>query len=274
MNAAWDRAFPECIHDAAGRRTTQRMRFGLSALTTPPWAQDIGCEIDTVQLLRVMEEAPAHLVVLDLPAGRAAPDLPSGMWALERHTRQCPLTASDDPTDGWPANRRKQLRRAEREGMTASSTEDLELLVSLHQNARKRKGLHSDGVALHTLLRSLLNEPDTHAWIVRNAAGQPISGGVFHGAGDGRCIYGFGGQFRSAQPGESSRATVLLIATAMRHAAEQGKDTFDFGGSQDPGVDRFYAEFGADAVPKWRLVRIRGPWKWVLRWRRPDLFPR
>ena len=42
MNAAWDRAFPQCQHDAAGRRTLQSMRFGIQALTTPPWAQDIG----------------------------------------------------------------------------------------------------------------------------------------------------------------------------------------------------------------------------------------
>ena len=45
MNAAWDRAFPDGLHDGAGRRTVQRMRLGLTALTTPPWAQDIGTPI-------------------------------------------------------------------------------------------------------------------------------------------------------------------------------------------------------------------------------------
>ena len=100
-----------------------------------------------------------------------------------------------------------------------------------------------------------------------------MAGGVFHGAEDNRCIYGFGGQFRTEQPGDSSRASVLMIGTAMRHATEQGSAVFDFGGSQDQGVDRFYSEFGAERIPKWRLVRIRGMWKPVLRWRRPDLFP-
>ena len=87
------------------------------------------------------------------------------------------------------------------------------------------------------------------------------------------CIYGFGGQFRGGTPGESSRATVLLIATAMRHAANHKATHFDFGGSADPGVDRFYAEFGAEKKDKVKLVRIRWPWRWLMRQRRPDLFP-
>jgi hypothetical protein len=60
----------------------------------------------------------------------------------------------------------------------------------------------------------------------------------------------------------------------MRYAAQEGTMTFDFGGSMDPGVDRFYAEFGAEAVPKIRLVKMAPWWKPIMRWRRPDLFDR
>ena len=275
MNAAWDRAFPDGLHDGAGRRTVQRMRLGLTALTTPPWAQDIGTQPDPQPVLGLLEAADCPLTVLDLPPGMAFP-LPPGhpAWAIERHTRQLPLDPDRDPVNNWPSTRRKQLRRAEREGMTASATDDLDLMVALHQASRDRKGLSSDGGALKRLLGELLIEPDTHAWIVRDEAGVPIAGGVFHGAGDARCIYGFGGQIRTGKRGRSSRATVLLIGTAMRHAAAHGAKTFDFGGSQDQGVDRFYAEFGAERIPKVRLVRVRGWWTPILRWKRPDLFPR
>ena len=273
MNAAWDRAFPNCMHDAAGRRTPQRMRFGLTALTTPPWAQDIGHAPDAAAITTLLRSAAEPLVVLDLPAPMATPELPTGTWALERHTRQSVLQANEDPVDAWPSTRRKQLRRAEREDMTVSEADDLSLMVQLHQAARARKGLKSDGKTLRTLLEEVLHETDTHAWVVKNSSGKVLAGGVFHGDGGHRCLYGFGGQFRTESPGESSRASVLLIATAMRHAAQQGSTTFDFGGSQDPGVDRFYAEFGASRVPKWKVVRIRGLWKPLLRWQRPDLFP-
>ena len=274
MNAAWNRAYPDILHDGAGRRTVQRMQLGIKALTTPPWAQDIGTHPDPEGVLGLLEAADCPLTVLDLPPGMASPlTLTHAAWAIERHTRQLPLDPKRDPVEDWPSTRRKQFRRAEREGMTAAATDDLDLMVALHQASRDRKGLSSDAEALKRLLEELLLNQDTHAWIVRDEGGKSIAGGVFHGAGDARCIYGFGGQFRTGKRGRSSRASVLLIGTAMRHAAAQGAETFDFGGSQDQGVDRFYAEFGAERISKVRLVRIRGLWKPVLRWKRPDLFP-
>ena len=273
MNAAWDRAFPDCISDAAGRRKGTHLKWGMAALATPPWAQDIGAEPDFTALQKVLLEAPQKLVVLDLPAGMTAPlPLPKNTWIVPRHTRQLMLSSENDPVGSWPSTRRKQLNRAEREGMVAQRCNDVDLLVELHQAARIRKGLSSDEQALRTLLEALLEEPDTHAWTVHSAEGHTLSGGVFHGANDGRCIYGFGGQFRGANRSATSRATVLLIGQAMRHAAQNGAHTFDFGGSMDPGVDRFYAEFGAPSIDKQRLVRMPSFWKPLFKWRRPDLF--
>jgi hypothetical protein len=273
MNAAWDRAFPDCTNDAAGRRKATKLKWGLGALATLPWAQDIGQTADATALKAVLKNAKQTLVVLDLPAGMAPPTgLPANTWAVQRHTRQTALSAENDPIEVWPSTRRKQFRRAEREGMVALPCSDLSLLVELHQAARIRKGLTSDEQALERLLAALLQEADTHAWTVQDAQGETLAGGVFHGANDGRCIYGFGGQFRSQRPGDSSRATVLLIGHAMRHAAQMGAHTFDFGGSMDAGVDRFYAEFGAPTTAKHRLVRMSPFWRPLFRWRRPDLF--
>ncbi len=274
MNAAWDKAFPNCIHDAAGRRFRSRMRLGLSAVTTPPWAQDVGCTPNRQAIEQVLDSDNAGLIVLDLPPGYEPKiNKNNTHWTIERHTRQLRLEQGEDPVDQWPSTRKKQLNRAIREGMTTEVCQDLDLMLELHQASRKRKHIRSNPLALHMLLKHLLQEPDTQAWVVQDAKGEPIAGGVFHGADDGRCIYGFGGQFRSKESGRSSRATVLLIATAMRHAANQGQPTFDFGGSQDKGVDKFYAEFGAQRVPKLRIVQVRGLWKPLLKWRRPDLFP-
>ena len=270
MNAAWDSAFPQCQHDGAGRRTLQSMRFGIRALTTPPWAQDIGrAEHDALQGLLMNPAAP--LQVLDLPAGQTLrTDLPRGAWTLDRHTRQVRF-GDGDPIESWPATRRKQLRRAEREGHIASPTKEVEDILLLHQIARKRKGIKSDGAALERLLQALLEEPDSHAWVVRHSDGRALASGLFHGDGHGRCIYGFGGQLRVDEPGVSSRATVLLIAAAMRHAAKNKAAIFDFGGSADPGVDRFYAEFGAEKVDKVRIVQSAWWLRPALRFIRPDL---
>ena len=275
MNPAWIQAFPNAIQDDAGTRVEQTMRFGLRGLTSAPWAQHIGHGISLDAIRRVLETSHAGLIVLDLPAGHSGLDgWPKNTWALNTHTRILPLTQGEDPLELWPAHRRKQWRRAEREGSVAERTQDVDLLVDLHQAARHRKGIASNGTQLKALLTALLQQPDTHAWKVTLSTGKVVAGGVFHGDGSQTCIYGFGGQFRSQKAGETSRATVLLLGTAMRHAAEAGAMHFDFGGSQDPGVDRFYAEFGAGKHEKLKVVRIHWPWRLILRWARPDLFPR
>ena len=86
---------------------------------------------------------------------------------------------------------------------------------------------------------------------------------------NGRSIYAFGGQKRYSL---SSLATVSLLHKAIEIAANMGQTSFDFGGSRDPGVDRFYAEFGAEKVTKQRVVYCRLPQRWWLRFSRPDLF--
>ena len=152
------------------------MRFGLKALTTPPWAQDIGRHAHPEAIAAVLSNPAAGLIVLDLAPGEPAPlKLPPGAWALERHTRQVKLEAGTDPVETWPSHRRKQWNRAEREGMTAVRTKDVDTLIALHQASRKRKGVASDAAALEGLLTELLKEPETHAWIVRSETGNTLS---------------------------------------------------------------------------------------------------
>ena len=55
----------------------------------------------------------------------------------------------------------------------------------------------------------------------------------------------------------------MLIQQGIRDAEVVGNDIFDFGGSADKGVDRFYAEFGAYAEPRFRTILVKGwarPW--------------
>ena len=98
---------------------------------------------------------------------------------MQRHTRHITL-GNQDPVEQWPATRRKQWRRAEREGLTVSRSTDLNLLVALHQAAPpQKKASFSDKNQLRRLLEELMKEPTTHAWVVHNAGGDAICGGVF-----------------------------------------------------------------------------------------------
>ena len=241
---------------------------GVPAWHTPPWALEVGGlesgDLDTWR--QVLEEASIGLVVCDLPPAMDC-DWGAPWHVQQRHTRW--LTCDDSGQfPPLPKHRAKQARKALTKGITLESTSEVNTLVSLHQMARDRKSIPSDAQALERLFGWMVQSPHQTSYIARDGDGIPVASATFlHNAG--RTVYAFGGQRRSPISG---LATVLLIEQGIRDAAAIGNRIFDFGGSSDPGVDRFYAEFDAEKVPRQRAVRMAWwarPW---LRLMRPDLF--
>ena len=255
----------------------QRIK-GIRAATTPMWALNAGASIllersDWIAGLRTISQA---VVAVDLPPRvvLSPSDVAGqGAWLQERHTRQLSIPHSDLDTsseESWPTHRRKQFRRALNLGLRIEPCNDVQRILKFHQVARSQKGLPSDELGLRTLLTSILASPHHSSYMVLSNDGFDIGSAVFlHEAN--RTIYAFGGQQRSKHSG---LASVLLIQAGMESARSHGIECFDFGGSMDTGVDRFYAEFGAEKVVKQRYIRI-APWArpW-LRLMRPDLFIR
>lgn len=257
------------VEGTFGRLQRTRVQ-GIPALVTPSWALDCGAEAtlwtpqDEASVREAMRVHRAGLAVYDLPAGTALADEPFAGSFVERHTRIADLS------DALPKHRLKQARKAQRMGMqVAFDRMDIPQMVRLHQLARSRKSIPSDAAALTRLLTRLSKEAGAMQAFVLDAAGLPIAGGVFLATRPGEVLYAFGGAERSEHSG---LATVLLLVEAMERAAVQGSGRFDFGGSQDPGVDQFYREFGGERVVKYRGVLCRPQYRVWLRIRRPDLF--
>ena len=237
-------------------------------LFTPPWALHAdmhGHLSDQNAIVAALERLSPTLAVIDL-GPRAASELrtPRGWVEVCRHTRQ--LSIDPDSPTALPRHRLKQQRRFFREGGSVTVTKDQDEawgnVLDLHQISRRRKELASNGSRLETLLGRISQAPWTFASVAHDATGTAIASGGFVILEDQTCVYSFGGQQRS--PG-SGNASVAMLLAAIEHAREMGCTTFDFGGSQDSGVDQFYSEFGAEVI----LLRrwVKGP-TWF-----PTLFP-
>ena len=242
---------------------------GLVSLTcTPPWALHVtwsGASETQEKLKRALTRLHTSVVVVDL-GPKALPGLepPKGWVDVPRHTRQLALNEAFEGT--LPKTRIKQARRFERESGTLEihqNSNGWDDVFKLHLASRDRKGLHAHPKKLEALIKDISCTDWTFCVLARNAQGECIASGGFVILPDHTCIYAFGGQTRSQASG---RASVSMLLEAMRHAQKQGCSVFDFGGSQDPGVDRFYAEFGSDVVFMRRWVCTP---RW-LRW----IFPR
>ena len=244
----------------------------INTLATPMWALDCGLSPDIssetfLDLLGRVSNEKAALKVIDLPPSINADLIKSseklGYKVKWRHTRQLELPSN------LTGNRRKQLRRAAKEGIVgAESNSALDDVIRLHKKSRDRKNIHHDGNSFETLLQSISSLKDFFMITVSNTEGELMASGGFLVIDNKTCLYAFGGQMRSKNSG---LASVVLIDEAIKVAEKRGCTVFDFGGSQDKGVDDFYKGFGADAVPKARLVKASWWLNPILTIVRPDL---
>jgi len=257
--------------------TQTRLKALIPLVCTPPWALHADLSGSREEQRALLGRLPAMargLCVVDLgPRAFDCLQAPPGWCDVLRHTRQIRLLEGRDVP--LPKSRLKQERRFLRDGGSVQvSTRDpwaWQAVGELHQAARERKGLSSHGGALNSLLTRLAPEPWTFAVVALDSDGQTRASGGFVLLEDGTCVYAFGGQRRSA---ESGRASVAMLLAAVRHAVELGCSRFDFGGSQDEGVDQFYAEFGADVVLMRRWVKVPRWFAWAFpktwnAWTRP-----
>ena len=242
---------------------------GISSLTTPCWALEVPGSSRAIWAEMLKKHAP--IVVLDFPVGEQpesnlAKWKNHGWWLQRRHTRWLDLKGFHP--EGLPKQRRKQWRRAKSHDWMLSKNPDVQELTDLHSTSRLRKKIANDEHQLQSLCENLIEREQLYIQTLLDENRKPLASGGFIPQGK-RLIYAFGGT--AAHNQQSSLAVVQLLISAMECAAEAGYDTFDFGGSMDPGVDQFYKEFGAQSVDKWRAVHVAHwarPW---IRWRRPDL---
>ncbi|HIO59979.1 MAG TPA: hypothetical protein EYN28_07375 [Flavobacteriales bacterium] len=263
----------------AGSAKSALSRFtskGIKILATPPWALDCGLSCDCTHeeflaLSKSWSSASGAIKVIDLPPSTRTCKLTSA--CIKQHTPkefriQWRHTRYLDLADKLPSTRVKQIRRASREGIVCTTVENWTEIIELHNESRDRKSIRSNSSQLGKLLSSISSEEYSFAVEARNAEGECIASGGFVMVNNCTCLYSFGGQKRSKLSGIAS---VAMLAHAMEEARDRGATVLDFGGSSDPGVDRFYKEFGATSVPKARLIQVSWWLRPFLGLVRPDL---
>jgi CelD/BcsL family acetyltransferase involved in cellulose biosynthesis len=182
-------------------------------------------------------------------------ELPGGRATLARngvtHTLELEADSGAVLRKSSKSQVQRNIRRAEREGVTIRRGESLDELTdvyySLHVDTRRRQGAPAQPRRWFEFLWSELIGRDLGFLLLAYAGPVAVAGGVFL-TWNGTVTYKYGASRRDAWP---LRPNHLLFWDAIRWSCENGFHTFDWGRSDldNHGLRAFKSSWGAIEAP-------------------------
>jgi len=156
---------------------------------------------------------------------------------------------------------RRNIRAAEKEITITEEPGCLALLHDYQKVTLEDKGRiqHHSFADLQRLYDACRRHDSGALWVARSAEGQ-ILGIILHVWDNVRSYYLMGAKNPAAA---DYRAMSALLWHAIREAKRRGHRLFDLEGSMDPGVERFFRNFGARRE-LYLVLRRNHSWIWKL----------
>lgn len=165
------------------------------------------------------------------------------------------------------AERRKNISKAQRDGLQVRQTTDMRVVLELvlATFARQQKSL--DRAGLEGILFRYANPENSFAFVTYRDD-QPIAACfVVHG---GTTAYYLLGGYRAEERHHGAGAAAMFAA--IRHAQALGLKTFDFEGSVIPEIERYFRGFGGQLTPYLTVNKAALPLEIVLKFFKRRIF--
>jgi hypothetical protein len=174
-----------------------------------------------------------------------------GFRAGVRYTYRLPLADLRGVLDNMDSGRRRNIRSAEKDGVTVCTDVPFAQVMALSEKTFRRQGLTADfREAAFGLNAELETAGRCRSFLARNRAGFALSA-VWIVWDNKRAYYLIGGYDEATN---SSNAGALAIWRAMEFTARELKlREFDFEGSMVPAIERFFRKFGGTLMPTYTL---------------------
>jgi hypothetical protein len=142
---------------------------------------------------------------------------------------------------GFKESTRRNLKQAEKECTITGAEGHIQQLFEFHKATlgRKDKGIsHTEG-DLQKLVKASIDNKSGAVWMAKT--GETIEAIAWYVWDKNCCYFVMGAKSPTAT---NSGAMSLLHWYAINHAQQTGISVFDFEGSMDEGVERFFRSFG------------------------------
>jgi len=136
---------------------------------------------------------------------------------------------------------RRNIRKAEQELTIANEPEMLQQLWGFQKATLDKKDvrMHFTQLQMQAIFDACVQHDSAALWVARK--GDEVQAILWH-VWDGVQAYYLVGSNNPA--GKDNRAMTALIWHAIKQSKALGKSGFDFEGSMDPGVEKFFRNFG------------------------------
>ena len=187
-------------------------------------------------------------------------DLQPFMWAgfktAVKYTYILNVTDLDRVFRDMDTRRRSEIRKAIKTGSTVSRDASLEDFIELNQMTFERQGekLSLSVEDLRRLHQVLQKERASQIFIAKDTTGKPC-GGTYIVWDNKRAYYLLGGF--DPESGSSGAVALALWEAIQYTARELQLSEFDFEGSDIPGVERSFREYGGQLTPYYTVYRAK-----------------
>lgn len=195
----------------------------------------------------------AAFVQLNLPHHfiDTQPFIWKGYLSRNRYSYLVDLDASPDQLRANMASeKRKSLSKAAKDGLTVQTEIDPEIIYPLICQSLDRNGIHANRQIIRKIVFSFAGKDVAIARVAKQG-NQPL-GATFCLVSQQQAIYLFGG-FDAEN--KHHGAGVSCMWNSMLDARERGLKWFDFEGSMNPAIERYFREFGGSLTPYFNVQK-------------------
>jgi hypothetical protein len=198
--------------------------------------------------------------ILSLPFPLEYVDMQEFIWkgySVEpRYTYQLDLNESEEGLLAkMSSERRKNIRKAEKDGISVQRMDDLEVAKKLILNTYSRQNINGNNQVIEKLFNTYSNRDNSLCFVSFDNQKNPIAT-VLCVLDETTCYYILGG-YDTDKKHEGAGA--LAMWSAIKKAKENGVSVFDFEGSMLPAVEKYFRGFGGEMIPFYSVNKNK--WK-------------
>lgn len=264
----------------------RRIRYGLSILQNPCFTPAIGpfLKVDAknvTSVLDVWKEAMSLMAefidavdcsVVSLSLNTVVQDMQPYIWkkfkVVPSYTYILDLSSSEGALwDNMSHERRKNIRKAEKDGLVVHRISDFGIVKELSQKTFVRQGMRPDTDSMERILKDFA-KPENSFGFVTTRSSFPIA--CTFCVYDKKTAYYLIGGYDDSQKHHGAGA--MAMWEAIKYAKSIGLNRFDFEGSMVPQIERYFRGFGGRLTPYYRINKAKLPLELILKFFKRELF--